>query len=53
MSKKVAIITDSTAYFEPGVVEKLGIHVVPLNIQLGGEKFLEGIEIDSDELSAG
>ncbi len=50
MSKKVAIITDSTAYFEPGDVEKLGIHVVPLNIYLGNEKFLENIEIVTDEL---
>jgi DegV family protein with EDD domain len=46
----VAIITDSTAYFKPGEAKELGIHVVPLNIQLGGEKFLEGVNIDSDEL---
>lgn len=50
MSKKVAIVTDSSAYFEPGVVEKLGIHVVPLNIHLGADKFLEGTGIDTDEL---
>ncbi|MBN1217380.1 MAG: DegV family protein [Anaerolineae bacterium] len=47
---QVAIITDSTAYLKPGEAEKLGVHVVPLNIQLGGDRFLEGIEIDSDEL---
>ena len=50
MSEKVAIVTDSTAYLEPGEAKKLGVHVVPLSIQLSGEKFLEGIEIDSDEL---
>lgn len=50
MSKPVAIITDSTAYFEPGEAEALGIHVIPLQIQLGSEKFLEGTEIDADEL---
>jgi len=50
LSKKVAIITDSTAFFEPGDVEELGIHVVPLNIQLGHEKFLDGAEITTDEL---
>jgi DegV family protein with EDD domain len=50
LSKKVAIITDSTAFFGPGDVEELGIHVVPLNIQLGHEKFLDGIEITTDEL---
>jgi DegV family protein with EDD domain len=50
VSKKVAIITDSTAYFEPGEAQKLGIHVVPLNIHLSNDRFLEGIEINSDEL---
>lgn len=50
MSKRVAIITDSTAYFEPGDVESLGISVIPLHIQMGSDKFLEGSEIDSDEL---
>lgn len=50
MSRKVAIITDSTAYFEPGEAEKLGIHVVPLSIQLGIERFLDGTEITTDEL---
>ncbi len=48
---KVAIITDSTAYFEPGEAEKLGIHVVPLSIRLGSDQFLEGSEIDADELA--
>jgi DegV family protein with EDD domain len=50
LSKKVAIVTDSTAYFEPGEAEALGVHVVPLQIQMGSEKFLDGIEIGSDEL---
>jgi DegV family protein with EDD domain len=50
LSEKVAIVTDSTAHLEPGEAEKLGVHVVPLSIQLSGEKYLEGIEIDSDEL---
>jgi len=50
LSKKVAIVTDSTAYFEPGEAEKLGIHVVPLNIQLGNSRFQEGLDIDTEEL---
>lgn len=50
MSAKVAIVTDSTAYLEPGEAEELGVHVVPLKIQLGGKKFLDSIEIDTDEL---
>jgi DegV family protein with EDD domain len=50
LSKKVAIVTDSTAYFEPGEAAKLGIHVVPLDIQLANSSFKEGIEIDTEEL---
>lgn len=50
MPKKVAVVTDSTAYLEPGEAEKLGIHVVPLNIQLGSNRFLDTVGIDTDEL---
>jgi DegV family protein with EDD domain len=50
LSRKVAIITDSTAYLEPGEAEKLGIHVIPLTIQLGSDRFLEGITLEADEL---
>jgi len=50
LSNKVAIVTDSTAYLEAGEAEALGIHVVPLQIQMGSETFLEGINISSDEL---
>jgi DegV family protein with EDD domain len=50
LSGKVEIVTDSTAYFELGEAHKLGIHVIPLTIQLGFEKFLDGLETDTDEL---
>jgi DegV family protein with EDD domain len=42
---KVQVVTDSTAYFEPGVAERLGIHIVPLRVHLGDETFREGIDI--------
>jgi DegV family protein with EDD domain len=48
--KKVAVVTDSTAGFEPAEAQALGIHVVPLNIQVGREKFQEGVDVDTDEL---
>ncbi len=48
---KVGIRTDSTAYLQPGEAEKLGIHMVPLSIRLGGDRFLDGAEIDSEELA--
>ncbi len=33
--KKVAIVTDSSAYLPPEIVEELDIHVVPLTLKLG------------------
>lgn len=42
---KVAIVTDSTAYLEPGVAQNLDITVVPLDIHLGDETLRDGIDI--------
>ena len=42
---KVAIVTDSTAYLEPGVVQDLDITVVPLYVHLGDETLRDGIDI--------
>jgi DegV family protein with EDD domain len=42
---KVAIVTDSTAYLEPGVAEELEINVLPLNVHLGDETLRDGIDI--------
>ena len=42
---KVAIVTDSTAFLEPGVAQELDIHVVPLNVHLGDEILRDGIDI--------
>jgi len=42
---KVKVVTDSTAYFEPGVAQRLGIEVVPLRIHFGDETFREGVDI--------
>ena len=42
---KVAVVTDSTAYLEPGVAQELDITVVPLHIHLGDEMLQDGIDI--------
>jgi DegV family protein with EDD domain len=44
--QRVAVVTDSTAYLSPHLVEEYGIHVVPLHLMLGGEAWLDGVEID-------
>jgi len=45
---KVAIVTDSTAYLEPGVAQALDINVVPLNVSLGDETLHDGIDITTE-----
>jgi DegV family protein with EDD domain len=45
----VKVVTDSTAYLEPGVAEELGISVVPLNIHFGDEILRDGIDITTTE----
>jgi DegV family protein with EDD domain len=42
---KVAVVTDSTAFLEPGVAQELDITVVPLNVHLGDEILRDGIDI--------
>ncbi len=42
---KVAIVTDSTAFLEPGVAQELEINVVPLSVHLGDETLRDGIDI--------
>jgi len=42
---KVAIVTDSTAFLEPGVAQELEINVVPLSVHLGDETMRDGIDI--------
>jgi DegV family protein with EDD domain len=45
---RVAIVTDSTAYFEPGTDEDLDITVVPLNIHVGDETLRDGVDISHE-----
>lgn len=45
----VKVVTDSTAYLEPGVAEELGLSIVPLNIHFGDEVLRDGIDITAAE----
>jgi DegV family protein with EDD domain len=42
---KVTIVTDSTAYLEPGVAQDLDIQVIPINVHIGDETLRDGIDI--------
>lgn len=45
---RVRVVTDSTAYLEPDIVEKLGITVLPMQIYLGAEVMEEGPGFDKE-----
>ena len=45
----VRIVTDSTADLPQGLVDELGIVVVPLHIYFGDESFEDGVTISKDE----
>ena len=45
---KVAVVTDSTAYLEPGIAEELEISVVPLEVRIDGTVFRDGIDLTPD-----
>jgi DegV family protein with EDD domain len=45
---KVRIVTDSTAELSPELADRLGVTVIPLNIHIGEEKFLDGVDINTE-----
>ncbi|MDQ6900435.1 MAG: DegV family protein [Candidatus Dormibacteraeota bacterium] len=46
---KVAVVTDSTADLPPTLRDQLSVTVVPLTVTVGGESFLDGVEILPEE----
>lgn len=47
--KKVAVITDSTAYLPPEIVKELDLTVVPLTVHWDGENYRDGVDIQAEE----
>ena len=47
--KKVAIITDSSAYLPQKIVDALDIHVVPLTLHWGDDSYRDGEDIQAKE----
>lgn len=43
---KLAVITDSSAYFEPGLRERAGLFVLDVPISIDGETYVEGVNLD-------
>jgi len=44
----VRIVTDSTAHLDPDLVAELGICVVPFHVQIGGQDYLDGINLNDE-----
>jgi DegV family protein with EDD domain len=44
--RRVAVVTDSTAYIPQELVDAHDIHVVPLHLMMGENTWLDGVEID-------
>jgi fatty acid kinase fatty acid binding subunit len=49
--RRVAVVTDSTAYLPPDMVSGYGLSVVPLQVVIGGRSLAEGVEVTSDEVA--
>jgi len=52
MTPPVAVVTDSAASLPPGLAEKWGVRVVPLEVIIDGVSYSEGVEITPDEVLA-
>lgn len=52
MSKKIAIVTDSTAYIPKQIVDQYQIHVAPQVLIWGDETFQDGVDIQPTEFYA-
>src|SRR5258707_11195086 len=48
-SRSVAVVTDSTAYMPPNLLEQYGIYVVPNVVNWGTQTYRDGVDIQSKE----
>lgn len=49
MTKRIAIVTDSTADLPPRRAQELGITIIPLTINFGLEQYRDGVDITSED----
>ena len=48
MSKNVIISSDSTCDLSPELIDRYGVKLLPLTVNLGGAQYLDGIDIDPE-----
>lgn len=47
--KKIHIVTDSTADLDKKDIERYGLHVVPLTLQIDNKTYIDGVDIQPEE----
>lgn len=48
MTEKIIIASDSTTDLSPELIEKYGVVILPLGINLGEKRYLDGVDINPD-----
>ncbi len=46
---KIALVTDSSAYLSPALIQQHGIHVIPLYVHFGSESLRDSVELTAAE----
>ena len=52
MANKIIIASDSTCDLSPELIERYGIHILPLGVALGEKQYTDGVDIDPDFIYA-
>ena len=50
MTKRVIIASDSTSDLNAELIERYGVRIVPLTVNLGGNLYLDGVDVDPDRI---
>lgn len=50
-TRRVAVVTDSTAYLPEGIAEKYDVRVVPLQVVIGGRVGAEGLDVQPADVA--
>ncbi len=48
MADKILIASDSTTDLSPELIERYGVHILPLGVTLGDKQYIDGVDIDPD-----
>ncbi len=48
MNNKIWIASDSTTDLSPELIERYGVHILPLGVALGERQYTDGVDIDPD-----